>query len=106
MIDRLVQRRALDLPEFLERGGRTRGVRQKQRLWRRPSWLYYVPCEPSPDAAVHVMDPDTGRDRRLGALENLMSRPLDLSVSPDGNTIVYPKRVQTGADVMLIENFR
>lgn len=33
-------------------------------------------------------------------------RPLGLSVSPDGNTIVYPRQVLSRADLMLIENFR
>jgi Tol biopolymer transport system component len=71
-----------------------------------PRGVYYVPCDASPDPPVHVMDPDTGRDRRLGTLEKLATRPLGLSVSPDGNTIVYPRYIPGNADLMLIENFR
>jgi eukaryotic-like serine/threonine-protein kinase len=33
--------------------------------------VYYVPCDPSPDRPLHVMDPRTGRDERLGTLEGL-----------------------------------
>ena len=54
----------------------------------------------------HVVDLKTGRGQRLGALEGLTSRPLGLSVSPDGKTIVYPRQVLSGADLMLIENFQ
>jgi len=68
--------------------------------------VYYVPCDPSPDRPLHVMDPRTGRDERLGTLEGLGDRPLGLSVAPDGNAIVYRREVLSRADLMLIENFR
>jgi Tol biopolymer transport system component len=68
--------------------------------------VYYVPCDPSPDRPVHVMDPMTGRDESLGTVEGLGDRPLGLSVAPDGNAIVYRREVISRADLMLIENFR
>jgi hypothetical protein len=71
-----------------------------------PQGVYYVPCDPSADPSVHVLDPETGRDRRLGTLEHLEYRPLGLSVSPDGRTILYPRRTSETSDLMLIENFR
>jgi WD40-like Beta Propeller Repeat len=71
-----------------------------------PQGVYYVPCDPSADPPVHVLDLETGRDRRLGMLEKLTERPLGLSVSPDGQTIVYPRVTSENADLMLIENFR
>ena len=71
-----------------------------------PQGVYYVPCDPSADPSVHVLDPETGRDRRLGTLEHLIFRPLGLSVSPDGRTILYPRLTSENADLMLIENFR
>jgi Tol biopolymer transport system component len=57
-----------------------------------PRGVYYVPCDPSDDPPIYVMDLETGRARRLGTLEKLTPRALGLSVSPDGQTIVYPKR--------------
>jgi hypothetical protein len=71
-----------------------------------PQGVYYVPCDSSAHPPIHVMNPETGRDRRLGTLENLMKRPLGLSVSPDGRTIVYPRLMNQNDDLMLIENFR
>jgi hypothetical protein len=71
-----------------------------------PRGVYYVPCDPSDDPPIYVLDPQTGRDQRLGTLENVTRRPLGLSVSPDGRTIVYPRRTNHNADLMLIENFR
>ncbi len=71
-----------------------------------PQGVYYVPCDPSADPPVHVLDLETGRDQRLGMLEKLTPRPLGLSVSPDGQTIVYPRGTSDNADLMLIENFR
>ena len=71
-----------------------------------PQGVYYVPCDSSANPPIHVMDLQTGRDRRLGTLDGVTERPLGLSVSPDGRTILYPRQVQIGADLMLIENFR
>jgi eukaryotic-like serine/threonine-protein kinase len=71
-----------------------------------PRGVYYVPCDPSPDPPVYLLDPKTGRNARLGTLDGLFPRPLGLSVSPDGNAIVYPRQVLSRADLMLIENFR
>ena len=67
-------------------------------------------CDQSPDPALHVMEPDTGRDRLLGRLEKFESSPgvlpLGLSVSPDGKSILYLRHMSDSADLMLIENFR
>jgi Tol biopolymer transport system component len=71
-----------------------------------PQGVVYVPCNSSSDPPVHVIDLETGRDHRLGTLENLSARPLGLSVSPDGRSIVYPRRTIENKDLMLIENFR
>ena len=68
--------------------------------------VYYVPCDPTPDPPLYVLDPNTGRNARLGRLDGLAERPLGFSVSPDGNTILYPRQVLLRADLMLIENFR
>jgi serine/threonine protein kinase len=71
-----------------------------------PQGVYYVPCDRSTSPSLHVLDLKTGRDRRLGTLDGIDYRPLGLSVSPDGKTILYPKVTTQNADLMLIENFR
>jgi Tol biopolymer transport system component len=84
-----------------------------------PQGVYYVACDPSPDPALHLMDPDSGRDRLLGRLENFENSlataevttqpgvlPLGLGVSPEGKSILYIRHMSDGADLMLIENFR
>jgi Tol biopolymer transport system component/tRNA A-37 threonylcarbamoyl transferase component Bud32 len=68
--------------------------------------VYYVPCDPNPDPPLYLLNPNTGRSARLGRLDGLSERPLGLSVSPDGKTIIYPRQILSQADLMLIENFR
>jgi Tol biopolymer transport system component/DNA-binding winged helix-turn-helix (wHTH) protein len=70
-----------------------------------PLGVYYVPCDPSPNPSVHVLDLKTSRDRRLGTLDGIETGG-GLSVSPDGRTIVYQKLTIQNADLMLIDNFR
>jgi hypothetical protein len=55
-------------------------------------------------APLFLRDPETGRGRLLGKLENAL--PAGLTVSPDGKTVLYSRVVNQGADLMLIENFR
>jgi Tol biopolymer transport system component len=70
--------------------------------------VYYVECGSNVAAAVHIMDPLTGRDRLLGRPERYAPGydPMGLAVSPDGTTILYNRVVNDSADLMLIENFR
>ncbi len=72
--------------------------------------VYYVPCDPTADPPLHVIDPDTGRDRRLGTLEQFErsseAAALGLSISPDGMSVLYIRHMSDSADLMLIENFR
>jgi serine/threonine protein kinase len=71
--------------------------------------IYYLDCRPGEPArpALHRLDLATGRDQVLGTPEN-WERWSDgtIAVSPDGRTILYPKAVREGSDLMLIENFR
>ena len=73
-----------------------------------PEGVYYVACDPGPDPELHVMNPATGRDRLLGRLERYENQfvPLGLAVSPDGASVLYPKRIRDSFDLMLIEGFR
>jgi hypothetical protein len=66
-----------------------------------------VPCTRDADAPIHLKDPDTGADRRLGTLEKYYVGllPAILTVSRDGRTLLYG-RGTTGADLILIENFQ
>jgi hypothetical protein len=71
-----------------------------------PQGVYYVPCSPSADSPLHLMDPATDADRLLGTLEGLSWRPLGLAVTPDGRSILYPRHMGGDANLTLIENFR
>ena len=60
-----------------------------------PNNLYYLGCTPGTDPlTVHKRDLTTGRDGVLGTIEkgprNIV---LGLSVSPDGQTILYARFV-------------
>jgi len=69
------------------------------------NWIYYVPCPDRGDAVLHRLDLGTRRDEVLGPLDHYWGFG-PLSVSPDGRTIVYGRRLQMTGDLMLIENFR
>jgi eukaryotic-like serine/threonine-protein kinase len=66
--------------------------------------VYHVGCGGDPSAVpLFLWDPATGRDRLLGTLE----RPgTGLTVSTDGETVLYTRSLGEGTDLMLIENFR
>ena len=72
--------------------------------------VYHVPCDPTADPPLHVIDPDTGRDRRLGTLEQFErsseAAALGLSISPDGMSVLYIRHMSDSADLMMIENFK
>jgi hypothetical protein len=69
-----------------------------------PSGIYHLACGADPRAVpLSVLDPATGRDRLLGTVERYA---MGLTVSADGQTILYTKQVGEGSDLVLIENFR
>ena len=70
----------------------------------RRAGIYHESCGGDPHAVPLLLrDTATGRDRLLGTLD----RPAaGLAVSADGRTILFPKQVGEGADLVLIENFR
>jgi hypothetical protein len=59
---------------------------------------------------VRVLNPVTGEDRQVAALDMLFPASGlgvgSFATSPDGQTILYSRLVSNGADLMLIENFR
>ena len=86
--------------------------------------VYYIPCvapvnghpEVVTNAPVRVRDPGTGDDREVGTLEayeyayrtayGLKANVSGFAVSPDGLVVLYSRMVNSGADLMMIENFR
>jgi Tol biopolymer transport system component/DNA-binding winged helix-turn-helix (wHTH) protein len=74
--------------------------------------IYYVPCSdlsPSGDTTpLRMLDHGTGKDREVGRLEQYHVSLLadGFAVSPGGKTILYSRTVSSGADLMMIENFR
>jgi hypothetical protein len=76
------------------------------------SGIYYMPCPaasaPGETTPLRVLDPRTGKDREVGTLEEYHIDLLTagFAVSPDGKTILYVRTVSSGADLMMIENFR
>jgi serine/threonine protein kinase len=68
--------------------------------------VYYCPCTDRPDAPLHAIDPETDKDRVVGTLDQASPFILGISVSPDGKSVLYNRRVSWGQDLMLIENFK
>jgi Tol biopolymer transport system component len=64
--------------------------------------LYALGCE-GPRASLSLREPVTGQGRPVGILEGVLP---SFSVSPDGKTVLYTKRINEGSDLMMIENFR
>lgn len=65
--------------------------------------VYYAGCEPG-SSALHRLDLASGRDEILGRLDQYW--PTGFAVSPDGQSVLYGKRVGEGSNIMLIDNFR
>jgi Tol biopolymer transport system component len=66
--------------------------------------VYHVGCDgDARGLPLSLLEPATGRERLLGTLER---GAFELTVSPDGKTILYVKSVGEGSELVLIENFR
>jgi serine/threonine protein kinase/Tol biopolymer transport system component len=77
-----------------------------------PQGVFHVDCIP-PEApaqsqrVLRLLDPSTGRDRVVGALEGGGEiGGGGLCVSPDGRSILYDHSPVGGLDLMMIESFR
>jgi len=73
-----------------------------------PQGIYFAGCEAGPDLTVYLLNPATGKQQMIGKLENASRHApyCGLAVSPDGMSVLYPRLVNDGADLMLIEHFK
>ena len=71
-----------------------------------PRGVYYVPCDPPPTRRCIFSMRRPVEMCNSADWTDYSQRPLGINLSPDGNTIVYPRQALLRADLMLIENFR
>ena len=69
--------------------------------------IYYIPCGAGPDPVVHLLGASDHRDRPVFSLKAYDAYAgWSLSVSPDGNAMLYTTTVNMRGDLFMIENFR
>jgi Tol biopolymer transport system component/DNA-binding winged helix-turn-helix (wHTH) protein len=69
--------------------------------------IYYIPCGAGPDPVVHLLGASDHRDRPVFSLKAYGAYAgWSLSVSPDGNAMLYTTTVSMRGDLWMIENFR
>lgn len=69
--------------------------------------IYYIPCGAGPDPVVHLLDASDRRDHSVFSLTAYRAYAgWSLSVSPDGNAIIYSTLASMRGDLWMIENFR
>ena len=69
--------------------------------------IYYIPCGAGPDPVVHLLGASDHRDRPVFSLKAYEAYAgWSLSVSPDGNAMLYTTTVSMRGDLWMIENFR
>jgi len=66
--------------------------------------FYYIE-EAKDEVALKFVDFATRHERRLAGLGQVAILPFAIAVSPDRQQILYSQTEQTGADIMLVENF-
>ena len=69
-----------------------------------PDGIYYIPTGGPGNHTIRFLDLATGKTRQVASLPKPAS--AGLSLSPDGRHLLYSQVDQTGADLMLVENFR
>jgi dipeptidyl aminopeptidase/acylaminoacyl peptidase len=83
---------------------------ETERLWTlADEYLYFVDVEAEPLATLNRLDLATGKITRMGELEkdpDLLNGRAGLSVSPNGQWIIYPQVDERILRIMLVENFR
>jgi serine/threonine protein kinase len=72
-----------------------------------PDGVYYMACPAqAPTSQLYRLDLETGRESLLGTATIGGGFVPGMSVSPDGQRILFTKRITEGSDLMLVENFR
>jgi Tol biopolymer transport system component len=69
-----------------------------------PDGIYYIPTGGPGNYTIRFLDLATGKTRQVATLPKPASGGL--SLSPDGRHLLYSQVDQTGADLVLVENFR
>jgi Tol biopolymer transport system component len=64
--------------------------------------VYYVTQRPN--SAIRFVDPDSGANRDVLAIDKFVD--LGLALSPDGRFLLFTQEDYVGQDLMLVENFR
>jgi len=67
--------------------------------------IYYINTEAADQVALEFLDFATRREKRVAGLGKVSSLPVCVAFSPDRRQILYTQNDQTGADIMLVENF-
>ena len=69
--------------------------------------IYYIPCGAGPDPMVHLLGTSDHQDRPVFSLKAYAGYAgWSLSVSPDGNAMLYSTLASMRGDLWMIENFR
>ena len=68
--------------------------------------IYFINPEGKDGAAMEFFDFATRKERRVAGLGKVSIIPFSIAVSPDRRQFLYSQNDQTGADIMLVENFR
>ena len=68
--------------------------------------IYYINTDTKGEVALEFFDFATRKERRVAGLGKVSIIPFSIAVSPDRRQFLYSQNDQTGADIMLVENFR
>jgi Tol biopolymer transport system component len=68
--------------------------------------IYFINPDAEDGVAMEFFDFATRKERRIADLGKVSILPFRIAVSPDRRQILYTQNDQTGADIMVVENFR
>ncbi|HWO02136.1 MAG TPA: protein kinase [Blastocatellia bacterium] len=68
--------------------------------------IYFINPGAKDGVAMEFFDFATRKERRIAGIGKVGIVPFSIAVSPDRRQILYTQNDQTGADIMLVQNFR